>query len=275
MLTVSPPRALSLLGTPGSSYPSTIPQTAFESLPRNSQIARLGQCVVKIVSECNGRVHYGSGVVINDAGHVITAAHVLRPHIAGQWTSPHALLSTDAGTENLPLRPIRISEPGDLALVALPTGRRYRAISFETREIESGEPVFSIGFPNGEKCLTVGRLILPSRNAHIVDTFTAFRRRSDPLNYRSCVVRDDIIGSDVQNGNVVSTNDCGHGSSGGAVLSKDGRLIGLVVAFKPNAQAIASDLRHIAGVELQNFSFPERLTISRSNQQVRTHLDLD
>lgn len=162
----------------------------------------------------------------------------------------------------------------DLALISLPSGPPYRSIKQEERPIQSGDVAFALGYPAGEKQLTAGTILFPTLKADASAAFDRFNARSEPINYRSCVLRDDIIGGSVLAGNIVTTNGVEHGSSGGALLNADGMLIGLVTAFKRNAEGLVEDLLTMTGVDLRDFGLPSRLTISRSIPQIRKALGL-
>ncbi|MBN8550434.1 MAG: trypsin-like peptidase domain-containing protein [Deltaproteobacteria bacterium] len=255
---------------PAASFP--LSREVLTALPVNSQIARLEQGIVQIVFESAERQHFGSGVIINERGHVLTALHVLEPDPAVPWQAPYALVSTGAGPVKLPIRILKVSPSEDLALVALPEQRTYRAISILDRNIESGETLFSLGFPKGVKEISVGQALFPSTDPEVLETFATFRSKWETLNYRCAILLVDVLGGHVQNGNVVSTNQIEHGSSGGAMLSADGRLAGLVVSFKSRMREFQEDLREVSSVDLGDYNFPERVAVSRSTAQLRSFI---
>jgi putative serine protease PepD len=240
-------------------------------LPCNSQIARLQEGVFKIQFQAGARTHFGSGVVIDERGLAITALHVLTPDSSAGWNEPCAILS---GGRRSPITILKTSVEADLALISLPSGPRYRAIKQEERPIESGDVAFALGYPAGEKQLAGGTILFPTRKADVSAAFDRFNARAEPINYRSCLIRDDLLGGSVFSGNIISTNAIQHGSSGGALLSIDGTMIGLMVAFKSNTEILAEDLLTMTGVDLRDYGLPPRIAISRSIPQIKTALGL-
>ncbi len=152
----------------------------------------------------------GSGVVIDGAGHVLTAHHVvdgavaIRVLLGSGEVRDAALVSHDAPYS-------------DLAVLAIPP-RGLRAIGLgDSDALRPGDPVAA-----------VGGSVITRGNAVKVGVVSGIGRRW----VRNSVVLEDLVQTDA------ATN---HGDSGGALVNARGELVGLlttVVRATPNGLAI-------------------------------------
>jgi serine protease Do len=159
----------------------------------NSEISlKSAQASTVTISTKNG---HGSGCLINTQGYLITNYHV----IAGAKEPVEVLLSTGDKYKGTI---VRTNEDADLALILIenaPTDLKYFELPKDP-VFEVGDEVFAIGTPKSiELSQTLSKGII-----------SGLRKRPDNIK---------LIQTDV------SVNP---GNSGGALVSKDGRLIGIV-----------------------------------------------
>jgi S1-C subfamily serine protease len=137
----------------------------------------------------------GSGIIVSNAGHVLTAAHV----VAG---ASRVKVFTAQGLKTASV--LRIDEANDLAVLKL-AGGTYPALPvIPSRKIRLGQAVATIGFPNIE-----------------IQGFSPKVTRGEisSLNGIGDDPRAWQISAPVQSGN-----------SGGALLDEHGNVIGVVVS---------------------------------------------
>lgn len=163
-----------------------------------------------VVIRCMGE-RYGTGFGFGLRGRVATARHVV--------DCPRSLAVELADGSLAPVRVVAMSEDHDLALLEI-TGPRARVvppIEAALREPRIGEAVLSIGFPvgpegDGPHELAVTRGIVGQRTG-------------------GRLVHDALISP---------------GSSGGPVLDRDGRVIGVSVAVpRGSSVALAVPIEHL------------------------------
>jgi serine protease Do len=150
----------------------------------------------------------GSGVIIDNEGHIVTNAHVVH-----KATSIYAVLLN--GT-TLEAEVVRISQPDDLAIIKTKLATPVKPVRFaDTRALMIGETVIAIGNPLGfENSVTVGVVSGKDRS----------------FSNQECeYVCSGLLQTDA------SINP---GNSGGALLNLDGELLGINVAVVQNAQNI-------------------------------------
>lgn len=146
-------------------------------------------------------VGVGSGTVIDEIGHVITAAHIVK------GDENRAFVKNMNGS-TLPAEIIHVDPDSELAL--LRTTSRYEAISMppETTKPESGQKAFAIGtLPAYDPVVSAGvvRSYLPGKQF-----------RSGHYGFDSPIVLDMHVDT---------------GYSGGPVFDAEGKLLGMVVGF--------------------------------------------
>lgn len=150
----------------------------------------------------------GSGVIVSDAGYVVTNAHVVM-----KARTIYAVLND--GTI-LKAKPVKLSRPDDLALVKVDLPKPVHSpVLADFDDIMIGETVIAIGNPLGlENSVTVGVISGKDRDFS-----------SDRCNY----LCSGLLQTDA------SINP---GNSGGALLNLDGELVGINLAVVQNAQNI-------------------------------------
>jgi len=148
----------------------------------------------------NRIVSGASGVVLDSAGYVATAAHIARS------TTLEAVVQTIDGRE-LPARIIHVDNERDLAVLKIPAD----AASFTapaTAAARAGAPVLAVGTPDNEPgVVTVGRVVKPR-----LDTGIRYGDYGNP----SPLLLDMHV-------------EPGH--SGGPVVNGQGHLVGMVIGF--------------------------------------------
>ena len=153
----------------------------------------------------------GSGVVIDEAGYLLTNDHVVR-----RADQIYVKLST--GT-NIYLATLIASDPNtDVALlkIAAAPGETFQAIQFAKEDdLLLGETVLALGNPFGLGG-SVSRGILSSKSRVIP-------QEGAPLNIRHCLQTDAPINP---------------GNSGGPLVNLRGELIGINVQYVPGGQSI-------------------------------------
>ena len=165
-----------------------------------------------VVRILRGKGH-GSGVVVSSSGWLLTAAHV----VAGM-SGPFDVELGDgqkvAGTL------VRASQSADVALIQLPQGTYAATPIGASKSLQIGDPVFAIGTPLQERfsrTLTKG-------------VVSALR----PRDGRTVIQSDVIVHA---------------GSSGGALLDEQGRLVGLVISGVALGGQIGVGLNEFLGID--------------------------
>ncbi len=147
----------------------------------------------------------GSGVIVSGDGLIVTNAHVV------SMASKVYVILSDGSSYEAEL--MAISQRDDLALIKITPSRELRSVQFAD-DVMIGETVVSIGNPFGlENSVSSG--IVSGVNRKIYSTVSGE------------VVFDDLIQTDA------SIN---LGSSGGALLNLDGKLVGINLAMIQSAQ---------------------------------------
>jgi hypothetical protein len=192
-----------------------IPAAVAEELSK-AQMAKLGKAATAFVKSTKGQ---GSGFCINATGLLITNEHVVRddkevtvvfnPALKEQNVLPAKVLRTDKSRD---LALLRVEGQHDLPV--LPLG--------STEEIAELADVVICGFPFGEILAVPNEYPAISINS---GTITALRRQADTLEFLQL---DGAVNP---------------GNSGGPVIDKGGKVIGVVVG-------------RIAGGEQLNFAIP-------------------
>lgn len=151
----------------------------------------------------------GSGVIVDENGFILTNNHVID-------RASRVRVSLENG-EAFDASLVAADEMDDLALIkiALPAGRKLKAVELvDGDEMLLGETVIAMGNPFGlSHSVSVG--VLSSTNR--------------PATYQGEVLYQDILQTDA------AVNP---GSSGGPLLSIEGKLLGLNVSVFENAQSI-------------------------------------
>jgi serine protease Do len=155
----------------------------------------------------NTKPVYGTGVVIDPRGYVVTNAHVV-------GANAQATVVLWDGTE-LTGTVHAADKPNDLALVKLPAGRTYPTLPLAASgDVLLAERIVAVGTPFGyAKTVTTG-IVSGLDRAISLDGFTL-------------------------NGLFQIDAPINPGNSGGPVLNVNGELIALVVAVREGAQGIA------------------------------------
>lgn len=171
------------------STPTTVAkinETTFTT--QKEMLKQLSEAVVTIENDEG----FGSGILIDPSGIVLTNHHVVIDDTAG-------LMVRVPGSEDLLPAKIKVlNSDYDLALLELPPGK-YKAISLHTKEsLEVGDVVYAIGTPIDK---TLGQSVTKG----IVSGF----RRINGVNF----IQTDV-----------SINS---GNSGGALINESGHLVGI------------------------------------------------
>lgn len=150
-----------------------------------------------------GELHTGSGIILDRAGHILTAAHIARG--VGR-----VLRVELRDGRRLVARVIAVAPQHELALLRvarLPSG--LRPASLGTAPVAKGQPVLAMGSPNRTwGVATVG------------------------------IVRDDNIGERLEYGawgfdNAIEISmQVASGNSGGPVVNRKGEVIGMVASYE-------------------------------------------
>ena len=153
------------------------------------------QSVVKIISNSRQGTSQGSGVVIGHGGHVITNAHVIDGAIGNIRVSFHPESGPPVASNG---RVVFISENIDLALIKV--------------ESPLGEPIeVSRSLPSLGDTLILGGF--PEIGG---ETLTATKGTVAGFDFDGAVIKFD--------------GQIGHGSSGGAAVNEEGKLVGIATA---------------------------------------------
>jgi S1-C subfamily serine protease len=145
----------------------------------------------------------GSGILIDKAGHIVTAAHIVKDE---QYS---AVVTTAAGS-TLPARIIHVDAGNELALLQIAIKYQAPVELSHVDMLSPGDKVFAIGTPPASSAIvTVGSV----RSARLSKSF-----RYGKYGFRDPVVLAMYIDT---------------GYSGGPVFNESGKLVGMVVGFDP------------------------------------------
>ena len=143
----------------------------------------------------------GSGILIDKAGHIVTAAHIVKEE---QYS---AVVTTITGS-TLPARIIRVDADNELALLQIAINYQAPTEPSYVDTLNPGDKVFAIGTPPASSAIvTVGSV----RSARLSKSFR----------YGKYGFRDPVV--------LAMTIDTGY--SGGPVFNESGKLVGMVVGF--------------------------------------------
>jgi S1-C subfamily serine protease len=156
---------------------------------------------------------HGSGVVVSAAGWILTAAHA----VGGPGASVDVEL---AGGQRLTGSVLRANAVADVALVQLPRGDYPAAPVGVSAELKVGEPVFAIGTPLAERF---------SRSV-TKGVVSALR----PSDGRTIIQSDVVVHA---------------GSSGGPLLDRHGRVVGLAISGAVIGGSIGVGLNIFLGID--------------------------
>ncbi len=173
----------------------------------------------------------GSGVIIDEAGYVLTCEHVVR-RASGIWVR----LADEGGGKEYEAKRVAGSSRSDIAILRIlaPSGTRFKAVRFaQEDDLLLGETVLALGNPFGLGG-SVSRGILSSKS----------RRppiQNQPLDLADWLQTDAAINP---------------GSSGGPLVDLRGQLIGLNVAVYREGQGIgfAIPIKRVAEALSEVFS---------------------
>lgn len=240
----------------------------------NSQISRLDKAIVKIVSETDCYQQYGTGVLINENGLLLTALHVIMLDGSKRWRDFYALLPMEnkEGHIKLKFSVVNYSIENDLALLALPPGRKYKYMKMSDVVPTIGDTVFTIGFPENTKRISKGTTLVPVTNNESKKKIAQFFLKGSELTCNELMFLEDVLGNSAENGNIVSTNDVNCGNSGGPLIDRKGMLAGILTAFKGHPETVKLPFQEALGINLDEFPVKERIAISRSISQIKTVL---
>lgn len=224
--------------------------TAFLSKPNSGAMARAKytgvvkrvddiaeQITVRIEDKNGGN---GSGVIVakeGDTYYVVTAAHVVKDGAAAVVTPSQERIGLSDGEINI------VNQDVDVAVVKFKSSQNYRIAEISKYEFNEQDLVFVSGFPGKDH----------SKQRHL--TIGAVQDRNNAL----FVVKDssEKDGSLSRGINLVYSNLSLPGMSGGAVLDRQGRLVGINTGAE-NEKIITQDYK---SVEI-NFGYALGIPIS-------------
>jgi len=165
---------------------------------------------------------YGTGVIVHEAGYILTNAHILRHGGKGA-----------AGIEgrDYPCRVVAADETRDLAILKVAAGRPLTPIQLgHSRDLVVGEPIITIGNPFGVG-LSVTSGVVAALNRSTKSDYTFFA-------------------------SMIQTNTAiNPGSSGGPLLNARGEMIGINTTSKTGA----NDFGYAIPVDRIREALPENL----------------
>lgn len=147
----------------------------------------------------------GSGVIVSKDGLIVTNAHVIN-----MASNVYVMLSDGA---HFPAENVAIDNKNDLALIKISANRELKPVEFAD-DVMIGETVVSIGNPFGLENSVSSGVISGARRKFLNG---------------ATVVMDDLLQTDA------AVNE---GSSGGALLNLEGKLVGINLAIIQNAQNV-------------------------------------
>lgn len=165
---------------------------------------------IKVIS--NDEEIYGTGVVISNDGLILTNAHVVMPFSDSSQPIKNfcdaVLASRKETRDDFPIRPICSDRALDLALMYSENAEGIRPLALSEREVSNGQSICVIGNSKGEGLCVVDGIVS--------DTVRVIGRRKLMM-----------ISAPVTTG-----------YSGGPVLDRDGRIVGLVTGGHEGAAAM-------------------------------------
>jgi S1-C subfamily serine protease len=192
------------------------------------EVARAGKAATALVESSFGRGKgFGSSFCIHPSGWFITNAHVVdKAHSVALVLNP-ALKAQKVIKATV----LRLDRARDLALLRAEGVKGLPALPLGSAEaLEELTEVFAFGFSFGT-ALAVARGEYPAVTVN-AGSITSLRRRTGRLHR----IQTDLL--------------LNHGNSGGPVLDRNGRVVGIVVSGVPEASA---GRRLVAGL---NFAIP-------------------
>ncbi len=201
--------------------------------PISKAVKKVMPSVVSIKTEKNNswgkKDGIGTGIIFDERGYVVTNRHVVNGAVRV------VVALQDKSEVNVQV--VLQDAHNDLAILKLPGDRTYRALSFGPgTDVELGETVIAIGHPYGyTNTVTTG--IISSLGREI--TMPGGETLTNLIQHSACI---------------------NPGNSGGPLVNINGELIGINVALRKGAQAIAFALnadsvqkvlsRHLSAVKL-------------------------
>ena len=178
----------------------------------------------------------GSGLILSSDGYIMTDAHVVRGAISITATVEDGLRKTSArnSSDVLPARVIGEFDRADLALLKVDTvGLTPITLETSSANLQEGQLVFSVGSPEALS------------NTVSLGVISSLARQLDPDGPISYIQTDAALNP---------------GSSGGALVDIDGRLIGINAMFVTEG----------GGSERLGFAIPSRF-VEFAYQSIREH----
>ncbi len=161
--------------------------------------------VVSIFHQKGNRLSFGSGVIVDSRGTILTNCHV----VEGATT---VTVQLDDGTQ-FTTTDIRCDKKTDLAVVRISTSKTLPFMQFARNDdVEVGDCVLAIGIPEGfSKTVTHGIVSAKNRNLK----FNLY---------------EDYIQTDAA---------INHGNSGGPLINMDGRIVGINTLSRMDIRGIS------------------------------------
>ena len=184
-----------------------------KALPRYDPLARqLGRSYVKLTllappsapgGASGGDLHTGSGIILDNQGHIITAAHIARG-------LKYRLRVELRSGQRFIARVIRIDPKKELALLKAPKLPGLQPVPFAPNaSTRKGDPVLAVGSPKRTwGVATLGIIRSPNINE---------RLDYGPWGFANAIEVSMLVQS---------------GHSGGPVIDAQGRLIGMVASYE-------------------------------------------
>jgi S1-C subfamily serine protease len=193
--------------------------------------------------------YYGTGFLVDAAGHVLTNRHVAEPwwndggaeELAARGFEPRFIrlraFFPQQG-EALPLTRVRLSETADLALLRVPmaAGRSIPHLPLETESSRAvaGQPVVVVGYPTGLEAILAkaeSGVVKAILDSHGTDN----DRVTDALSRKGLIRPSTTQGhiGDITGSDIVFDAPSAQGGSGGPVFNKHGQVIAVEYAVLP------------------------------------------
>jgi len=186
--------------------------------------------VVTVRAEVNGPegpgTSSGSGFIWDSSGHIVTDRHVIEG-------SMNIIVQYNGDTNNYPAHVIGSDAYSDLAVLQVDNAPSFNAHPVQLRttdNLQVGETVYAIGNPLGSYTNTFTQGMV---NKLDVINIMGNENNYDPSNGAVGDIKGYAFVHMIQ-------FDAGatHGDSGGPLLDKDGKVIGIIDAIEPNAEFI-------------------------------------